>query len=53
MTTQERTVVPDLPPSPYLSLRQAVRPAIFAHFLLAETTNGPGVWPRSARICSS
>ena len=36
MTTQERTVVADLPPSPYLSLRQAVRPAIFAHFLLAE-----------------
>ncbi len=39
MTTQERTVVADFPthpPSPYLSLRQAVRPAIFAHFLLAE-----------------
>ena len=36
MITQERTLVADLPPSPYLSLRQAVRPAIFAHFLLAE-----------------
>ena len=33
MTTQERTAVGA---SPYLSLRQAVRPAIFAHFLLAE-----------------
>jgi hypothetical protein len=33
MTTHERTVE-DM--SPYLSLRQAVRPAIFAHFLLAE-----------------
>jgi hypothetical protein len=32
MTTQEGTIVA----SPYLSLRQAVRPAIFAHFLLAE-----------------
>jgi len=46
MTTQERTVEPDMAasptlthpptPSPYLSLRRAVRPAIFAHFLLAE-----------------
>jgi hypothetical protein len=38
MTTQERSVEPamDSSPSPYLSLRQAVRPAIFAHFLLAE-----------------
>jgi hypothetical protein len=42
MTTQERIVEPAMvpsptsPPSPYLSLRQAVRPAIFAHFLLAE-----------------
>jgi len=38
MTTQERIVEPamDPSPSPYLSLRQAVRPAIFAHFLLAE-----------------
>jgi len=37
MTTQERIVEPamDPSPSPYLSLRQAVRPAIFAHFLLA------------------
>ena len=30
MTPRERTM------SPYVSLRQAVRPAIFAHFLLAE-----------------
>jgi hypothetical protein len=46
MTRQERMVEPAMslptnppipaPPSPYLSLRQAVRPAIFAHFLLAE-----------------
>jgi hypothetical protein len=40
MTTQERIVEPAMdspsPSSPYLSLRQAVRPAIFAHFLLAE-----------------
>jgi hypothetical protein len=40
MTPQERTVEPAMAPSPvsspYLSLRQAVRPAIFAHFLLAE-----------------
>ena len=37
MTTRERIVEPamDPSPSPYLSLRQAVRPAIFAHFLLA------------------
>jgi len=35
MTTQERTVAV-VGASPYLSLRQAVRPAIFAHFLLAE-----------------
>jgi hypothetical protein len=32
MTAQERT----MDPSPYLSLRQVVRPIIFAHFLLAE-----------------
>jgi hypothetical protein len=38
MTTQQRIAEPamDPSPSPYLSLRQAVRPAIFAHFLLAE-----------------
>ena len=36
MTTQERIVEPAMADSPYLSLRQAVRPAIFAHFLLAE-----------------
>ena len=40
MTTQERIVEPAMdspsPSSPYLSLRQAVRPAIFAHFLLTE-----------------
>ena len=35
MTPQERIVEPAMD-SPYLSLRQAVRPAIFAHFLLAE-----------------
>jgi hypothetical protein len=35
MTTQERTAAVSVV-SPYLSLRQAVRPAIFAHFLLAE-----------------
>ena len=35
MTPQERTAEP-MGPSPYLSLRHAVRPAIFAHFLLAE-----------------
>jgi hypothetical protein len=29
-------------PSPYLSLRQAVRPAIFAHFLLAEDQQRAG-----------
>ena len=40
-------------PSPYLSLRQAVRPAIFAHFLLAEDHERAGRWPRSARTCSS
>jgi hypothetical protein len=38
MTTQERIgeLAMDSSPSPYLSLRHAVRPAIFAHFLLAE-----------------
>ena len=36
MTSQERIVEPAMADSPYLSLRQAVRPAIFAHFLLAE-----------------
>jgi hypothetical protein len=36
MTAQERTVKPAMVASPYLSLRHAVRPAIFAHFLLAE-----------------
>jgi hypothetical protein len=47
MTTRERIVEPAMDPSPsathpptpatspYLSLRQAVRPAVFAHFLLA------------------
>jgi len=39
MTAQERTVE-DM--SPYLSLRQAVRPAIFAHFLLAEDSERAG-----------
>ncbi len=32
----ERIPEPAMAPSPYLSLRQAARPAIFAHFLLAE-----------------
>lgn len=35
MTEQERLVQPATAASPYLSLRQAVRPAIFAHCLLA------------------
>jgi hypothetical protein len=36
MTLQERIVEPAMAPSPYLSLRQAVRPIIFAHSLMAE-----------------
>ena len=36
MISQEGIVDPAMVSSPYLSLRQAVRPAIFAHFLLAE-----------------
>jgi hypothetical protein len=39
MTAQEGTAE-DM--SPYLSLRQAVRPAIFAHFLLAEDSERAG-----------
>ena len=35
MTEQERAIDSDLAASPYLSLRQAVRPAILAHWLLA------------------
>ena len=49
MTTQERIVEPAMAPSPtppsvspYLSLRQVVRPAIFAHFLLAEDQERAG-----------
>jgi hypothetical protein len=44
MTTQERIVEPAMnsSPSPYLSLRRAVRPAIFAHFLLAEDRERAG-----------
>jgi hypothetical protein len=49
MTTQERIVEPAMedfpthpPASPYLSLRRAVRPAIFAHFLLAEDQERAG-----------
>jgi hypothetical protein len=42
MTTQERTIEPAMAPSPYLSLRQAVRPAIFAHFLLAADAERAG-----------
>jgi hypothetical protein len=37
MSTQERTMA-----SPYLSLRQAVRPAIYAHFLLAADSERAG-----------
>ena len=42
MTTQERTVEPAMAPSVYLSLRNAVRPAIYAHFLLAEDQERAG-----------
>ncbi len=35
MTMQESAIQPATPTSPYLRLRQAVRPAIFAHRLLA------------------
>jgi hypothetical protein len=42
MTAQERTVEPAMVASPYLSLRHAVRPAIFAHFLLAEDQQRAG-----------
>ncbi len=42
MTAQERTVEPVMGESPYLSLRHAVRPAIFAHFLLAEDQQRAG-----------
>jgi hypothetical protein len=42
MTTQERTIEPAMAPSVYLSLRNAVRPAIYAHFLLAEDRERAG-----------
>jgi hypothetical protein len=42
MTTQERTVKPAMAPSVYLSLRRAVRPAIYVHFLLAEDQERAG-----------
>ena len=42
MTTQERTIKPAMAPSVYLSLRNAVRPAIYAHFLLAEDQERAG-----------
>ncbi len=43
MTEQERAVSPDLSPlSPYLSLRRAVRPAIFAYRLLAADAERAG-----------
>ena len=42
MTTQERTAEPAMAPSVYLSLRKAVRPAIYAHFLLAEDQERAG-----------
>ena len=42
MTTQERIVKPAMAPSVYLSLRNAVRPAIYAHFLLAEDQERAG-----------
>jgi len=35
MTEHEQAVEPAMATSPYLSLRQAVRPAILAHYLLA------------------
>jgi hypothetical protein len=41
MSTQERIVEPAMV-SPYVSLRQAVRPAIFAQFLLAEDQERAG-----------
>ena len=42
MTTQERIAEPAMAPSVYLSLRQAVRPASYAHFLLAEDQERAG-----------
>jgi hypothetical protein len=42
MTTQERIAEPAMAPSVYLSLRNAVRPAIYAHFLLAEDQERAG-----------
>jgi len=42
MTTQERTAEPAMAPSVYLKLRTAVRPAIYAHFLLAEDQERAG-----------
>jgi hypothetical protein len=42
MTTQEGIVEPAMAPSVYLSLRNAVRPAIYAHFLLAEDQERAG-----------
>ena len=42
MTAQERTGDPAMAPSAYLSLRTAVRPAIYAHYLLAEDQDRAG-----------
>jgi len=42
MTAQERIAEPAMAPSVYLSLRQAVRPASYAHFLLAEDQERAG-----------
>jgi len=42
MTAQERTGEPAMAPSVYLSLRTAVRPAIYAHYLLAEDQDRAG-----------
>jgi len=42
MIPQERTVEPAMDSSVYLSLRKAVRPAIYAHFLLAEDQERAG-----------
>ena len=42
MTAQERIAEPAMAPSVYLSLRNAVRPAIYAHFLLAEDQERAG-----------
>ena len=42
MTEQERAISAAIATSPYLSLRQAVRPAILAHWLLASDQERAG-----------